>query len=313
MRYNKREIEEKIKKIKCIIEENSLNIEDIWEKYYKEKIPYQKYKEIIAIDPTYQGGEKMGRYGKWLIEQYRRGKEIGEKTREIIKKYERLKRIIGNIDIMKYDEEGIREYIEEREKEGIRTSNREKEEKIKEGIIKGYEDNKWLVIIPLTKEASCYYGRGTKWCTSATKSENKFEFYNNQGKLYINIDKQKGKKYQFFFENREFNDEKNEPIMSPIYKNIGMDKGILEWYNRTVKGGLAMLICEYISEKDEEGDSIIVIEGKYNIIRKDGNFIWRRKIGDWFDYIKEEKVEGYYEVYKGGEIYYMDKKGNIYK
>ena len=34
-----------------------------------------------------------------------------------------------------------------------------------------------LVVRPLTKEASCYFGQQTKWCISATRSQNYFDQY----------------------------------------------------------------------------------------------------------------------------------------
>jgi len=42
-----------------------------------------------------------------------------------------------------------------------------------------------LVIRPLTKEASCYFGRETKWCISATKSQNYFDQYTSEGKAFL--------------------------------------------------------------------------------------------------------------------------------
>lgn len=64
------------------------------------------------------------------------------------------------------------------------------------------DNNEVTVYIPKTKDASCYYGQGTKWCTAATRAENSFEEYNNEGSLYIIIGKD-GKKFQmhpYFFQ-----------------------------------------------------------------------------------------------------------------
>ena len=51
-----------------------------------------------------------------------------------------------------------------------------------------YEDDRFYVVNPLNHEASCYYGKGTKWCTAATGDEH-FKKYNNEGKLFYVIDK----------------------------------------------------------------------------------------------------------------------------
>ena len=49
-----------------------------------------------------------------------------------------------------------------------------------------YKDKELVVLIPKTEEASCYFGKGTKWCTaSAYGGDNYFEHYSEQGDLYI--------------------------------------------------------------------------------------------------------------------------------
>lgn len=54
-----------------------------------------------------------------------------------------------------------------------------------------YDDkNRFIVINPLTHNASCYYGKGTKWCSAATGDEH-FHRYNNDGKLFYIIDRTK--------------------------------------------------------------------------------------------------------------------------
>jgi hypothetical protein len=51
-----------------------------------------------------------------------------------------------------------------------------------------YEDDRFFVVNPLTHESSCYYGRGTKWCTAA-ESDSHFKRYNEDGKLFYILDK----------------------------------------------------------------------------------------------------------------------------
>lgn len=65
-----------------------------------------------------------------------------------------------------------------------------------------YEDDKWRVIVPQDEPASCYYGQGTRWCTSATKARNMFSYYNTIAPLLIAIPKdpfKPGEKYQLHF------------------------------------------------------------------------------------------------------------------
>lgn len=51
-----------------------------------------------------------------------------------------------------------------------------------------YDGDRFFVVNPLTHDASCYYGQGTKWCTSS-KSDTHFNTYNDEGKLFYVIDK----------------------------------------------------------------------------------------------------------------------------
>jgi hypothetical protein len=53
-----------------------------------------------------------------------------------------------------------------------------------------YNDERFFVVNPLTHQASCYYGKGTKWCTT-TASSTHFNRYNDDGKLFYIIDKTK--------------------------------------------------------------------------------------------------------------------------
>jgi hypothetical protein len=53
-----------------------------------------------------------------------------------------------------------------------------------------YDDGKFFVVNPLTHDASCYYGKGTKWCTAA-ESDYQFKRYNDDGKLFYILDRTK--------------------------------------------------------------------------------------------------------------------------
>lgn len=51
-----------------------------------------------------------------------------------------------------------------------------------------YEDDRYFVVNPLTLDSSCYYGKGTKWCT-ASETNSQFTKYNEDGKLFYILDK----------------------------------------------------------------------------------------------------------------------------
>ena len=51
-----------------------------------------------------------------------------------------------------------------------------------------HEDDRFFVVNPLTKDSSCYYGKGTKWCT-VSSTDDQFNRYNDDGKLFYILDK----------------------------------------------------------------------------------------------------------------------------
>lgn len=228
--------------ISKLITEAVLSIDEIYSKYYS-NIPRDIFNEIISSDPTFNKnkGNKMGKYGKWLLGLYL-GKRL--KLEDLYKATNYLRcfveyyNVIKDKDINKikslqqlYDV--VRPYLDG----NTATSKSDEIRKIKEDAEKVYEDNEWIVIVPYTKEASCYYGKGTQWCTAAEKSHNYFYQYNNQGPLYININKTDGSKYQFHFETDSFMDENDYEIEEPIAETIGLSDGLINWYKENVEDG----------------------------------------------------------------------------
>jgi hypothetical protein len=108
-------------------------------------------------------------------------------------------------------------------------------------VIVLYKGRYGTLLVPITQEASCRYGKGTKWCTASTSPSqtNRFSYYNSMGPLYIWIDKTDDKKYQFHFENLEFRDMldvslpkpkilefRNHPVLKELF--VDGEKKLLE-------------------------------------------------------------------------------------
>ena len=69
-----------------------------------------------------------------------------------------------------------------------KSNTRKVQKQSKEVIL---DNDKFFIVSPKSTEASCYYGKGTKWCTSAD-DENMFDNYTEKGvKLYYIFDKNK--------------------------------------------------------------------------------------------------------------------------
>ena len=62
-----------------------------------------------------------------------------------------------------------------------------------------YEDSNVQVVIPKTKEASCFFGIHTRWCTAAREG-NAFESYNRRGGFFYILFKKMNRRYAFYVE-----------------------------------------------------------------------------------------------------------------
>ena len=74
-------------------------------------------------------------------------------------------------------------------------------------VHKVYEDETWLIVRPLTFEASTKYGAGTKWCTTSINDKQYFTRYWSRGTLAYIINKQTGLKYAMFHALRDWDKE----------------------------------------------------------------------------------------------------------
>lgn len=87
----------------------------------------------------------------------------------------------------------------------------------KQNVKELYRDNSLIVLIPLDEKASCYYGKGTRWCTAASNA-NRFKYYSKDGPLYIIIPRQpldSNDRYQFHFESKQYMDARDQSIGMP--------------------------------------------------------------------------------------------------
>jgi hypothetical protein len=153
-----------------------------------------------------------------------------------LKQFEKISSNLPKTDINQYG--GLTELL---------TSLSEYDSKSKRNIrkVQGgnvvYEDDRFFIVNPLTHEASCYYGKGTKWCTAAD-SNHQFNQYNQDGKLFYILDK-------------------SLPTSDPFYKvallkKFGGDMTFYDAKDETIKGG------KWIAPS-EKFDTIVEVIDKY--------------------------------------------------
>lgn len=193
----------------------------IWDAYQKDKgsgKPVEKDANGVLITLSNWSEKNL----QWLTNSYIKGQySLEDKGRvvEIIQNFEKFKRKLEKKDLNQYKslaeiEDSLSKFSEEDAKSN-KQLDREKESKFftdKDAQL-FYEGGGIKVIIPKTSEASCYFGRGTKWCTASTSSHNMFDSYSKGGKLYI-VYFDDGRKYQFYFKKNlmQFMDEKDASI-----------------------------------------------------------------------------------------------------
>ena len=114
-------------------------------KPYYLNIPNDKFNEIISLDPTYQGGNQLGNYGKWLLTRYNRlykqgiNPNIDTNIKEALVLYNNFKKDINKpIDSIKTFDELI-DITNEYQGKDVELSNRQKKQQIRNDAELFYE------------------------------------------------------------------------------------------------------------------------------------------------------------------------------
>jgi hypothetical protein len=104
-------------------------------------------------------------------------------------------------------------------------SSSEEKKKEKEAALGGanimQDDEDFFVIRPLTQEASCFFGKKTKWCISATRSQNYYDSYTRQGKSF------------YFVLNKNLGEDSNFKKIALVFDKSGQFE---EWFDTPDNG-----------------------------------------------------------------------------
>ena len=211
----------------------AMNVQDIYSKYYSD-IDRNLYNKVVTADPTFDG-QKMGRYTKWMLGLVRKGNltegDLNEAT-HLLSLFEKYKNRLEVKDVTRlHSMRDLYDVVKPFMEGNQATSKSDEKRQLKNGAEKVYEDGEWIIVIPHTEDAAKLYGKGTKWCTAGDRV-NMFDYYNNQGPLYININKKTGKKYQFHFESDQCMDALNRQVKRPVANIMGLTSGALNYYIR---------------------------------------------------------------------------------
>ena len=160
---------------------------------YGSKFGNEKAQSIIDIAKEVPNGTKFLDFlGRTLPPTIAQGL-LDDKVKNTLKKFVSIGPNLQIKDINQYESFAqLYQAIEDYENR-IR-----REVKSVEGADIVYEDNQFTVVAPLTTQASCYYGAGTKWCTASSANNTQFNNYMGDGKLFYFIDKTKPTSDRFY-------------------------------------------------------------------------------------------------------------------
>ena len=163
----------------------------------------EKYKDDIAMTAAIRRLENNDPSGKhkyinWFVKQLEKGEVHGGSAAMIIgmvdaiQKFHRYIHLIDKKDINQYKSyDDLRAvgnmaqdaYMKkEKQKE---TYSQDKEQATEESDVVFDSGDKGIwVVRPDSEHASCFYGRGTKWCISAEEAQNYYDQYTERGKVF---------------------------------------------------------------------------------------------------------------------------------
>lgn len=278
--------ETQLKKLKSLLIE--ITVDDAYIKFYKD-IPKEEYDLIVNADP-FSKPKFLSPYAKWLLKIYKNKQlklEDLERATEYIQTFDKFKQSeFKNIDYDKFKTLGELGNIV---KNKLDYSSYESGKQVDlcsviDGAKKVYEDEKWCVIIPETEYASCYYGRGTEWCTTwgeksfddRHKSKtNRFDYYDKTGPLFININKSDYEdRYQFHFETSQFMDIDDNEIELFEFIDNKQNAGLRNFYNNFLKDRVKSL---KFSDLEVANDSCYIVVNDWgdfeDAFEEDRNYI----------------------------------------
>ncbi len=131
------------------------------------------------------GARYVSKYLMWLmdyiatdLDDLSNVEAKGDGAIALLKKFEKVKDKLPEKDVYKYNFEQLKDAIDSA---GPTKSSRRAKAQEESDVL--YNRNNILIIRPYTENASCYYGKGTKWCISMD-FDSAFDEYTSQGTAF---------------------------------------------------------------------------------------------------------------------------------
>lgn len=221
--------------------------------------------KLLKLDPTYNGSQSLGKYGKWILNRYyalikdkialskwSKEKENGStypkptnKSQDTLEDFKKVYQLLSSFNVInkkaKLNIDNIKsinkleDIINQYKKSGVsdNSSTQKLLDLYRKSIIKGAElvfrCSDWIVITATTLESSKLFGDVTKWCTTSPNGEKYSQYTSTDNKsLLINFDLKNNKLYQFHFESGHFTDENNKH--KSFYSIVSNNENVKKFY-----------------------------------------------------------------------------------
>lgn len=183
--------------------------------------PEQLISQIFQHDPS-----EDQKYSKWILQTYVNNVihyfEDFSKTKHALMVFLKHKNSfpLEQRDIQKFKslsklEDFVEPFLETKTGRG---EKKELSEEVKKETQFVYRGSEGIILTPLTKKASIFWGQHTMWCTSATVAKNYFEEYNKKGPLFVILPKD-GTKWQFHLQSSQLMDVLDEEVKLKWFNN----------------------------------------------------------------------------------------------
>ena len=289
-------------------------LDDVHDKYYSD-IDKDTFLKLISLDPTYEkDSDKMGIYGKWILTLYKRSgikEDDYYKVTEYLDEFDKIKNNLKDKDINRIKSlPDLKDIIGTDVELSDRQKLRQKQKSVRD--IKNnlgdeaellFDGDDWEIWQPLTERASCALGQGTEWCTASTGDRNYFETYNEEGPLFININKSNPeKKYQFHFQSSQFMDIddreinlfdflQDNPELKSFYSTYIQDNFDDIYLNSDSQDDVIRLFSLIENPSEEDAKSFVKKLGFGEYSYEDGRIFYTDKLEDTLEAIMDSNSD----------------------
>uniref|UniRef100_A0A6C0D9N0 Uncharacterized protein n=1 Tax=viral metagenome TaxID=1070528 RepID=A0A6C0D9N0_9ZZZZ len=216
------------------------------------------------VNKTFGNPSSLENYGRFKtsIEEYNKlsnnkkmVEEYNKSSNKMVTDFRLINNINGLIELEKFiesntdilhqiDEKNKRKHKKREEQKGIREEGENDAEII-------LDTENVIVYRPTTEAGSKFYGRNTRWCTAA-RDECMFNYYYNQGDLYIIQSKLDPKtKFQLHIKTDSLMDSKDEPVKIQDIYDIFHNEKLEEWFKEIIYKYLTWVYYNVSNSKNE--------------------------------------------------------------